>query len=236
MKKILRLSALLLTSFFLMHGLNSSAVAAALPKGTLLTIDNGFNGKVSYFTMAVSTAGLTTTNLRSTKTDGTQNPNSTDGGILLLTAQPASTLPAPPGTTGLSGSHDGGPNYTYDFGPIDRPWSFFGNTGDHFQSTATISADPVAGTIDMTGWTVTWNGIAAINMGTGPLGSFTVSGSNYTVGYAATVPEGDNSGFGGVPYALHLEGRIVPAAIPEPASLLLIGSGLLGLLALAKRK
>jgi len=73
-------------------------------------------------------------------------------------------------------------------------------------------------------------------MGTGPLGSFTVSGSNYTVNYAATVPVGDPSGFGGVPYALHLEGRIVPAAIPEPASLLLIGSGLLGLLALAKRK
>ena len=228
---------LLVASLLLVLGFSASSMAAALPAGTLLTIDNGFDGAKSYFTMAASTAGLATTQIRSTKVvGGTQNPNSTDGGILLLTAQPASTLPPPKGTVGLSGSHDKAPNYTYDFGPIDRPWSFFGNTGEHFQATPTISADPAAGTIDMTGWTVTWNGIAAINMGTGPLGSFTVSDSNYTVNYAATVPVGDPSGFGGVPYALHLEGRIVPAAIPEPASLLLIGSGLLGLLALAKRK
>ena len=221
---------LLVASLLLVLGFSASSMAAALPAGTLLTIDNGYpsGATKSYFTMAASTAGLATTQIRSTKVDGTQNPNSTDGGILLLTAQPA----PPP----FSGSHSGPPDYTYDFGPIDRPWSFFGNTGSHFQASATISADPVVGTIDMTGWTVTWNGIAAINMGTGPLGSFTVSGSNYTVNYAATVPVGDPSGFGGVPYALHLEGRIVPAAIPEPASLLLIGSGLLGLLALAKRK
>ena len=199
MKKLTQVSFLLIASLVMILGMEVSVKAAALPAGTLLTIDYGFDGAKSYFTMAASTAGLTTTNLRSTKTDGTPNPNATDGGILLLTAQPAG-----------NGSHTGHPNFTTDFNSLDRPWSFFGNTGEHFQdlSAGGISVDPDLGTANMSGWRVSWNGIPSINMGTGPTGTFTQVGSKYTLTYLATVPTGDPSGFGGVPYGLHLEGRV----------------------------
>ena len=48
---------LLVTSFLLVLGFSASAMAAALPAGTLLTIDSGFGGASSYFTMVTSTSG-----------------------------------------------------------------------------------------------------------------------------------------------------------------------------------
>jgi hypothetical protein len=68
--------------------------------------------------------------------DGTPIAKSTDGGIKLRTVQPMNPL----------GNHGGAPAGT-DRGPIDKPWSFFGNTGQHFQPNGTISADPVAGAV-----------------------------------------------------------------------------------------
>lgn len=221
---------LLFGTMIMVLGISASAMAAALPTGTLLTIDQNFNGASSYFTMVTASDGSqTTVSLRSTRNDGTQHPASTDGGILLETVQSAG-----------SGSHSGAPTPT-DTNSIDKPWSFFTNTGEHFQKNGGISADPVAGTATMDWW-VSWNGIPAINM-TGDsvnfpedtgIASFTMVGTNYTLDHAAHVPLNDVSGFGGVPYTLHLEGRVV--AVPEPASLLLIGSGLVGILGLARRK
>jgi len=126
---------------------------------------------------------------------------------------------------------------------IDEPWNFFSNTGMHFTNAAiTVSTDDGAGnvTLDFSGWRVTWNGIPSINMGLGAAavmncgGDCTV-GDTYILDYSAEVPLGDPSGFGGVPYAVHLEGTIA-APIPVPAAVWLFGSGLLGLVGVARRK
>ncbi len=64
------------------------------------------------------------------------------------------------------------------------------------------------------------------------------TGDTYTLDYTATVPQADPSNFGGVDYALHLEGTIgdAPSAVPVPAAVWLFGSGLLGLVGVARRK
>ncbi len=226
MKKLVLLFAFLLLAL----SFTTNASAAALPAGTLLTIDNGFNGAVSYFTLITSTSGTATNFIHSTNAGGSKSPESLDGGIRLLTIQAAGT-----------GSHAGLPTTT-DTGPIDAPWSFFGNTGHHFQPNGTISADPVAGTITMLGgWFLKWNGDFTLNLGGDPMnfgdtgiGTFIVSGTNYTVDYTTHYFISLSSGGG--TYGLHLEGRIFPAAVPEPASILLLGSGLAGLLGIFRRK
>ncbi|MFK5892194.1 MAG: VPLPA-CTERM sorting domain-containing protein [Pseudomonadota bacterium] len=52
---------------------------------------------------------------------------------------------------------------------IDNPWSFFDSTGLHL-STAPLTVLSTSGntaTIDMSGWSVTWDAISVINMGGG---------------------------------------------------------------------
>lgn len=134
-------------------------------------------------------------------------------------------------------------------GRIDY-WSFFGNFGYDYTTVA-----PTGGTtagINLSGWVINWNGIPAINMGSGAWGAgFSngvanfvwdgVYGHAYTLDYAATVPLGDPSGFGGVRYRLHLEGMVGPVGegdgffVPLPAAAWLFGSGLLGLLGMSRR-
>ena len=142
-------------------------------------------------------------------------------------------------TTAAGASHSGLP-VAGDTNAIDAPWAFFGNTGSDYLKVAVsggTSSGASAGGLNLSGWTVTWNGIPAINMGGGawqPLNcsavwmqcgghTFTnsnaeftwdgVSGDPYTLNYAATVPAGDPSGFGGVKYYLHLVGTVI---IPSP--------------------
>ena len=115
---------------------------------------------------------------------------------------------------GASGTHTGAPNGSENSG-IDTPWTFFGNTGLHFTSSPVnnSSSDSSSATLDFSGWAVTWNGIAAINMGSGGSAPVTcagpcANGGTYSLNYAARVPVGDPSGFGGVAYDLHLRGTI----------------------------
>ncbi len=156
-------------------------------------------------------------------------------------------------TTAAGASHTGVP-VAGDTNAIDAPWAFFGNTGSDYLKVAATGS--TASGLNMSGWTVTWNGIAAIPMGSGawqPLNcsalgctghTFTngnamftwdgVYGDAYSLNYAATVPVGDPSGFGGVQYYLHLEGVVNP--VPLPAAVWLLGSGLLGLVGVSRRK
>ena len=191
---------------------------AALVNGSILTIDAGSN-----FTMEVS--------------PGFHLPTAITGlnGIELGTTQAA------------SGSHTGAPDAT-ESPNIDNPWLFFGNTGMHYTSAATnvLSASGNTATVDMSGWGVTWNGIAAIPMGSGAWGTNADGvaditcgvdcsvGDTYTLTYTATVPVGDASGFGGVAYGLNLTGTV--SEVPVPAAVWLFGSGLVGLAAVARRR
>ncbi|NCS74797.1 MAG: hypothetical protein GW783_11840, partial [Deltaproteobacteria bacterium] len=124
-----------------------------------------------------------------------------DGGIVIGQVQPA------------SGSHSGDPDGS-ESAHIDVPWAFFGHTGMDFTTVAiTDNGDH---TLDFSGWRVTWNGIPSINMGAGAPAAVTIDGAaRFTVEYETVVPDGDPSGFGGVPYSLHLEGAFtLPGGVP----------------------
>jgi hypothetical protein len=145
-------------------------------------------------------------------------PISVNNGIVLGTVQAA------------TGSHSGTPDGTEN-PDIDEPWAFFGNTGMHQTTSASsIVSDDGGGnvTLDFTGWSVTWNAIPNIPMGgdsanfPSDTGNATVvcavdcsDADTYVLDYASHVPLGDASNFGGVPYALHLEGIVsAPGAPP----------------------
>lgn len=156
-----------------------------------------------------------------------------------------------------SGSHSGPPDSeTFDERPnLDEPWPFFGNTGLHFTTNGGIrildsgclgfsdQSDP-----DSQGyWIVTWNAIPVIDQGGCKKGTNCpenvedlgiaalacdpapcADGSHFQLEYAAHVPVGDPSGFGGVPYTLFLNGTLVslPGALTSSNGTL--GPGALG--------
>jgi hypothetical protein len=152
-------------------------------------------------------------------------------GIRIGVAQPA------------SGSHSGAPDGSETPG-IDNPWQFSGNTGMHSTTSSITETSP--GLLDFAGWRVDWNGFV-INLGGDAvagdtsLATITCSSSpscfandTYVLDYFAHVLEPDPSGKGGVFYTLHLEGQI--SAVPVPAAAWLFGTGLLGLIGMARRK
>ncbi len=157
-------------------------------------------------------------------------------GILLGQGQPAGTA-----------SHGGAP-VPGDSGAVTAPWTYFGQTGHEYTVNKGVTVQSQSGStavLDFSAWRVTWNHIPEINMGSGKTANmscwgdtaFTLkqacnNGSYYTLDYAAIVPPGSN--FAGVPYALHLEGAI--SAVPVPAAVWLLGSGLIGLLGVARRR
>jgi hypothetical protein len=194
---------------------------AALVNGSTLSIATGSN-----FEMEVAPAFFVTT------------PITGLNGIVLGTAQ------------GASGSHSGAPNGS-ESPNIDNPWTFFSNTGMHQTTSAAnvLSATGNTATVDFSGWSVTWNGIADIPMGAGAWGTNAEGvadvtcgvdcgdGDSYTLTYTGRVPAGDPSSFGNVAYRLNLTGTVsAPSAIPVPAAVWLFGSGLVGLVGVARRK
>lgn len=158
--------------------------------------------------------------------------------------------------TPAGASHAGAP-LPGDTNSVDAPFNFFSNTGSH-QLTAHIFGDTDNG-LNFTGWTWNWNG-QSVNMWNGAwtptncgalgcLGSFTdgianfdwsgLYGDNFVLDYTATIPIGDPSGLGGIQFFWHLEGIVeegtVVDPIPVPAAVWLFGSGLLGLIGVARR-
>ena len=119
---------------------------------------------------------------------------------------------------------------------IDQEWVFFGNIGVHQTTTpVTILTDDGAGnvTLGFSGWDVSWNAIPSIPLGNGgnPEGIAIMTcyenlallvqgdcsfGDEYVLEYTAIVPPGDPSGFGGVPYRLHMEGTVSRTNEPPP--------------------
>ena len=131
-----------------------------------------------------------------------------------------------------------------NIGPI-ATWDFFGALGTNTHAGLIVGGGDT--TIDMSTWEVNWGEVAVIDMGgdpdagdtgiaalvcTGGADATCEFGDTFTLDYAAHVPVGDPSGFGGVLYELHLQGTVVPV----PAAVWLFGSGLLGLVGIARRR
>lgn len=223
MKKILAACVLLVA------GLQQ---ASALTNGDLLTITQGEQGCLaggvfpncnggatgvvsgSYFAMDYTNNGIFD------DMEKTPIGPGSDGGIVIGKIQP--------------GSSDWGCSFVGISGLIDAPWCFFGNTGVH-QTIAVPVTDNGDGTLDFTGWGVTWNGIPNIPLGGAPefgeTGRANIScsspacayGDSYVIDYTAHVRSGDPSGFGGVYYGVHLEGFI--GAVPPVANVEINVSG-----------
>jgi len=130
-------------------------------------------------------------------------------------------------------------------GNISDPWLYFSLTqyGVNFTVSDILLTDTATAGVasaDMSGWRVAWSEVPEINMGEGDPGTFTYDGSNWALDYSAVVPAGDPSGFGGTAYDLHLEGTYTGdlpiASIPVPAAVWLFGSGMLGLVGVARRR
>ena len=151
-----------------------------------------------------------------------------------------------------AGSHSGAPDGSEN-PTIDNPWLFFGNTGMHgtLSPTIVLSASGNTSTIDFSGWSLAWNGLDSSN-GISPLkfetgawfgtttdgvaqitcGIDCGDGDSYTLIFSGVSFLDPLSNLNGSRYLLNLTGTI--SAVPVPAAVWLFGSGLLGLVGVAR--
>ena len=157
------------------------------------------------------------------------------------------------GATTTAGPYHPGLPLPTDTGAVVHSWAFLGNAGTNF-NTVGITGNTITG-LNMSGWKMAWNNRPNVDLGTGawtplngaaagiPISGYTngsalfswsgVYGTGYTLDYAATVPNTD-PGFADVRYFLHLEGTV--NAVPVPAAAWLLGSGLVSLVGVARRR
>jgi hypothetical protein len=218
--------------------------AATLYPYTTLTITTGVNTYDANGNFANVSSGswfAMDTNSSNTISGTEKNALSqgTTGLVIGVTTPPGASHPGPP-TPG-------------DSNQITAPWYYFGGTGSDYVTTP-VTGDTTNG-LNMSGWTVTWNGTVVVNFSSGAWGTgFSngigniawdgVDGHAYTLDFHAAVPFNDPSGFGGIKYALHLEGCVlgtpesVCTPVPEASTyaMMLAGLGLVGFAARRHRQ
>jgi hypothetical protein len=212
-----------------------SAHAISLYSGTILTINTGmpvgFTDSEGFIQTDVSPGSWFAMDLNGNSKISGPEKNALSQGTTGITIGRSNTAP----------------------GEITEPFGYFGQSGDNRVYTAITGGTDG---LDMSGWRVTWNG-NTIDMSAGAWGTgyangvanFVwggIDGGAYTLDYHATVPFGDPSGFGGVKYALHLEGCVIgtpettcqTTPIPEASTygMLLAGLGLVGAAATRRKQ
>lgn len=205
----------LVTRMLAALALSSSSLAAqaVLPDGAVLQFVAGtesYDSNGNYMGVASGSYFAVDVNGNGKFTMAERTALAMHDGIIIGASQPA------------GGSHAGTVDGTESPG-IDEPWNFFGNTG-MFQTLSPV-IDYGDGTLDFSGLGVTWVGIPNIPLGLVGHPSDTQRanivcsntpcqiGDTYVLDFRGHVPMGDPSGFGGVWFAVHLEGTIASGPI-----------------------
>jgi hypothetical protein len=164
------------------------------------------------------------------------------------------------GTTGLVIGMTSTPGAFHQYPPepgdsnaVTAPDLFFGSTGSWYFDVAPTGSTESG--LNMSGWDWAWNGSYSTGLGDlawqptncadlgcsgytflDGVGRFQwdgIYGHAYTLDTTSTVPIGDPSSLGGLPFYTHLEGTV---AVPEPAPVWMISAALLAMFGIARKR